>query len=481
MSKRIFIGAAKDTIEGTEALRSLSAEITSIKVALKSIYNAEVEVAENLDFGKIDFAFQTSGDSFEVFHFAGHANSFGLLMQDSEGKPNQPNVTSLAQYLALFKNLQLVFLNACSTYKQAEELAKMGIPYVIATSQEVYDTVAKEFAVKFYEHYLNWRKEPDGVERAFEAARSFIKNDKSANDPKRIFRSLGEENDTPEIDDAWKILTGTPKAIKPKKEFPPLYLEIDRETQFTSLRGFEVLPVAKPQICLLLGDEDSMHYSLVRRFYNFLSSENKPIKPYGFRNQPQIPIIYPSTGAWHLLLKDVFEAFSIPATQQSANAAGILQALPPNTISYCQVDINLKEEDWKKTDHVGILKKFVNEFWDVPMSVPGSRLFVFLNFFVPKSFERNKKSAGFLGFFSKKEKIDEVLDELENWQATKESMLDILSKIPISDIKISLDRIGQTFGLAYNEFEDAFRESELFTMREVEQKIGGKLKALAEK
>ena len=56
----------------------------------------------------------------------------------------------LATFLGQRRNLQLVFLNGCSTRAQAAGLLEAGVAAVIATARAIEDAVAREFAAAFY-------------------------------------------------------------------------------------------------------------------------------------------------------------------------------------------------------------------------------------------------------------------------------------------------------------------------------------------
>ena len=84
-----------------------------------------------------------------LFHFAGHASGHGLQLNDE----NFHIETGLAEGLAdLFQReveegqLELVFLNGCSTQGQVESLEEAGIPSIIATNCAINDNKAIQFA-----------------------------------------------------------------------------------------------------------------------------------------------------------------------------------------------------------------------------------------------------------------------------------------------------------------------------------------------
>ncbi|CCH57015.1 hypothetical protein BN8_06412 [Fibrisoma limi BUZ 3] len=86
-----------------------------------------------------------------LFHFSGHAGSNALQFEDTSARG-----VGIAQLLARCPELRLVFLNGCSTLNHIRLLADQNVKAaVIATRAPVNDTVAKEFAIAFYQALVN--------------------------------------------------------------------------------------------------------------------------------------------------------------------------------------------------------------------------------------------------------------------------------------------------------------------------------------
>jgi len=98
-----------------------------------------------------------------IFHYGGHADSQHLMLRGADA-----HADGVAQLLAQQHNLQVVFLNGCSTKGQVELLLELGVPAVVATSVPVNDHSAKEFANTFY-HALS---KQHNLREAFEMATS---------------------------------------------------------------------------------------------------------------------------------------------------------------------------------------------------------------------------------------------------------------------------------------------------------------------
>lgn len=105
-----------------------------------------------------------------VFHYAGHADSYRLLLEGAGGQPALAHAGGLAALLRYQHGLQLVFLNGCSTQAQAQGLLAAGINVVIVTSVAIDDQVATAFAGHFYTALANL----DSIEVAFGKAQAAV-------------------------------------------------------------------------------------------------------------------------------------------------------------------------------------------------------------------------------------------------------------------------------------------------------------------
>ncbi len=106
-------------------------------------------------------------DDLVIFHFAGHTNSYQLLLRDfSDGRQQSASPAALAEFLAKkAPNLQLLFLNGCETQGQVSIYQEYGIPLVLATYSRIGDAAARDFALYFYEQLSAGRS----IEEAYES------------------------------------------------------------------------------------------------------------------------------------------------------------------------------------------------------------------------------------------------------------------------------------------------------------------------
>ncbi len=122
-----------------------------------------------------------------LFHYGGHAEGGGLLLNTSTGNTSMASATGLARLLGKIASLQLVFLNGCSTREQVQLLLENRVRAVIATSAPVDDRMAGDFADRFYKNLAAG----ESIGDAFGQARDFVRSkyDHEVQEA-RTFRSL---------------------------------------------------------------------------------------------------------------------------------------------------------------------------------------------------------------------------------------------------------------------------------------------------
>ncbi|MEZ4852488.1 MAG: CHAT domain-containing protein [Bacteroidia bacterium] len=182
----IFFAFANDKTDETRFLRSLDQEMKSIQDNLSPAIEAglcEIVIEADTTIDEIIEIFQKPEyrDRISIFHFAGHAGSFHLCMETAEGKVELADAGGLASFLGLQKNLQLVFLNGCSTQLQADQLLEARVGAVIATSQAISDEVATDLSGRFYQSLSSGK----GIYPAFQEAIATVQLKKGSD-----FRSL---------------------------------------------------------------------------------------------------------------------------------------------------------------------------------------------------------------------------------------------------------------------------------------------------
>ena len=163
-----------------------------------------------------------------IFHYAGHANSEALSLQNATTffKP-------LAEELCARnpESLQLVFLNGCSTFGHVQTLFDLGVPAVIASSVPIDDQRAMHLATRFYGNLARG----DSMEAAYKSAANFVKG--SSAEPQ--FRHLGEIQ-------SWRSLDL--RADESPAGFPwGLYVREEGILQNKSLLAFSEAAAGEPE------------------------------------------------------------------------------------------------------------------------------------------------------------------------------------------------------------------------------------------
>lgn len=176
----IFIAFSNDR---DQYLDSLKEESRSLERILRPLHQKEVlelYIKENINNEDIYDSIIAHDNNVMIFHYAGHAGSENLLLDGQEA-----DALGLAELFSTQKeHLKLVFLNGCSTSGQVEQLLSLGIPAVIATSQNIPDQKASKFAKLFYQALVR----NNTLSQAFTKAASFLKAQYSEN--ASVFRKI---------------------------------------------------------------------------------------------------------------------------------------------------------------------------------------------------------------------------------------------------------------------------------------------------
>lgn len=185
----IFLAFANNKEEASEYLRNLDSERKKIRDILQPAVAAglcEIEIRSGISIDEIFDVFQSQKyrNRIAIFHFGGHADSYKLLLEAADQSKSPAFAEGLTAFLGQQRGLELVFLNGCSTQRQADLLTKEGVPAVIGTLREIDDRVAYNLAVRFYKGLSQGMP----LTAAWKEAEANIKTEKGAN-----FRGLYRE------------------------------------------------------------------------------------------------------------------------------------------------------------------------------------------------------------------------------------------------------------------------------------------------
>jgi len=191
---------------------------------IKHLIRTDTDLTSYFDF------MQQFKNQMRIFHYAGHANSEILSLQNAN-----TFFAPLAEELILRnkESLRLVFLNGCSTKNHVQTLFDLGAPAVIATSVPINDNTAMLFSIRFYHNLAGG----DNIENAYISAANYAK----ANSTDKRFKNFGAPAKR------WVDVTGSEND---SGEFPwGLYIN-----EGVNLAGEKLLPAEEVAVTISLDD-----------------------------------------------------------------------------------------------------------------------------------------------------------------------------------------------------------------------------------
>ncbi|MEZ5039549.1 MAG: hypothetical protein R2828_06645 [Saprospiraceae bacterium] len=157
----VYLAFANDRDDHLALLKQESRQLMSTLSGLHDKQAIEVYRDESTSVEDLIESFNRFDGRLAVFHYGEHAGGSGLQLEEGGAQAG-----GLAQLFSQQQNLQLVFLNGCSTLPQVAQLMKLGVKAVIATSVPIEDTKAKDFSTWFYQALVVKRT----IQSAFEFA-----------------------------------------------------------------------------------------------------------------------------------------------------------------------------------------------------------------------------------------------------------------------------------------------------------------------
>ncbi len=150
----VIVLAFANEQEGQRYLRDLPNELRRLQTILEATERqglCKLVVRPNASLQQIFDTFTEHRDRVAILHYGGHAGSDRLFLEmASPGHDGVAHAEGLTTFIGHRRNLQLVFLNGCSTRAMAAGLLDAGVGSVIATDRAIEDAVARDFAVGFY-------------------------------------------------------------------------------------------------------------------------------------------------------------------------------------------------------------------------------------------------------------------------------------------------------------------------------------------
>ena len=168
----IVLAFANDQ-EGNRYLRNLREELRQLRAILEPAQEkglCKLVVLPDAILDEIFKAFTEHPNRVAILHYGGHAGGDRLFLESTGTEGAVAHAEGLATFLGQRRNLQLVFLNGCSTRAQAAGLLDAGVTAVIATARAIEDAIALEFAAAFYSELASGAT----LRTAYEASRGRV-------------------------------------------------------------------------------------------------------------------------------------------------------------------------------------------------------------------------------------------------------------------------------------------------------------------
>ena len=124
----IFLAFANEQGDGSRYLRNLPGELRALETVLEPLkqHGVELVIKSNTTLEDIVETFRKYRNRIVIFHYAGHASSYELLLEAANGQSQKVNAKGLTQFLSVQEGLKFIFLNGCSTQTQAQGLVVPG-------------------------------------------------------------------------------------------------------------------------------------------------------------------------------------------------------------------------------------------------------------------------------------------------------------------------------------------------------------------
>ena len=161
----IYLAFANDSTNPLPTLKEENQRLNQILEPRsdKGHYNLKSDSFASIS--QISSKIATYRNDLRIFLYSGHAEKDSLLLEGENA-----NAEGVAYLLGQCPQLQLVFLNGCSTKGQVYQLLENGVPVVIATSAPIDDRKASEFSTRFFQAM----NDQCTIKEAFELAKGEI-------------------------------------------------------------------------------------------------------------------------------------------------------------------------------------------------------------------------------------------------------------------------------------------------------------------
>ncbi|MEL6695310.1 MAG: CHAT domain-containing protein [Bacteroidota bacterium] len=436
----IVLAYANDRVDASRYLRDLVEEIRGVRRILEQHISPPYQIVlrPNATLEDLIEVFDRYEDQIVLFHYAGHADSLQLMLENTEGEAAGASLAGFTRMLTNLSRLSLVFLNGCTTEAHALAMIEAGIPAVVATSQLINDRAASIFATRFYERLV----QQVSLSKAFKDAEIKVQTQLLT---ERGFRSLyWEVEDIPEVfpwgllgaRGAWRL------PIRKKEAMGSItHLMIDRNRQVEIFRdNLETVlqdPSHPPQFYVIHGAREENHRSLVKRFKEddiryqserLMGMQNGYVYFYDVKD-------WPYTGELGLRKRNLKRAIA-RATEFDGLVGGEWLAQELIALQRMQGGVvifqhTLSAEKWD-TATEELIQWYVREFWELREGEELPQFVIFLNIIFPQ--EGRTFLSRLLGGTNRKDRIIQELHRIAKSCGPVFHILRELKSIPYADV-----------------------------------------------
>ena len=437
----LLLAYANDRVSPDSYLRNLVSEVHAIRDALyeRAVPPYRIEVADHASLNDLIRLFDRYEGRIEVFHYAGHADSLSLMLEQ-DGEHEFAGTEGFARLLGEQNGLKLVFLNACATEAHANAILRAGIPTVIATDTLISDRAAAMFAERFYQRLGDGKS----IDKAFKHAeiktetalvrqgdtRSLFLEEVAGSDPGIPWRIYGTGR-------LWKLRSR--KKQKNHGSIVPLMCDRDRQVELFRDKLENILTDSPhlPQFYVIHGGRMERHRSLVQRFREVdirYHSERLFGQELGFVRFYQVKD-WPSTADLGLRQRNLLRALSyeldVPELAGSQwQAQDLVQTMNGRGGTFVFQHTILGEK-WN-TKSMQLMDWYVREFWNLKPQKEQPLFIVFFNLiYSPQS---PSLLGRLFGVANRKQRIQQELLALEQSIGERFSVLRELKSIPRADL-----------------------------------------------
>lgn len=219
MRKGILLGSSNPSTE--DYLDQLEKEVEGIhKILSASGLESKIEIFEETRF-KLSRLFGRFNSRYKgkvhLLHYCGHSDEEKIYLEKPGSGVHAMDINDFASFLKLQPDIEVVFLNSCSSYVLGEQLLKgSNIKAVIETTQPVEDKEAEAFAISIYTTLAKGKNLKQSFEEAYIMHKAEFSGEYTIQNKSRTIH-WGEANGShwqlsfKDGGDTWRLIPGTVK------------------------------------------------------------------------------------------------------------------------------------------------------------------------------------------------------------------------------------------------------------------------------